>query len=203
MHVRKMRSAEALLTRAPVVHTEGSAKIALVTTPQNESCGNQKVSFAQDGDWFTITKKGPKELTLRLFDKCSACNDTCIPGQQKCLARDHSEKLQPKLKVDLKPGENNGEFYWYGDSGGITYFVMLTDVSQGRMIRSDTPDIPNIERYYYIEAYTANSACASFRPDKGSQFHRWPEPASGDRTTCDVVGGPTQNGTGAGGHDYP
>ncbi|GAH93064.1 unnamed protein product [marine sediment metagenome] len=134
-----------------------------------------------------------KELTLRLF------NSSLYP--RDIVDTDAWETTPSLFDLDLKAGGNEGEFYWYGERDGVTYFVMLADDRKGQMNLADTPNVPRIERYYYVEAFTKDSTCAGDRPDHGVQFRQWPTKPNDD--TCDVIGGKTENGTGSGGHDYP
>ena len=199
MHVRKMMKPEALLTMTPE-GTVGSAKIIHLNAPSEGSCKSQSFTFANVGikenDWFVIVKKKnskDKELTLRLF------NSSLYP--RDIVDTDAWETTPSLFDLDLKAGGNEGEFYWYGERDGVTYFVMLADDRKGQMNLADTPNVPRIERYYYVEAFTKDSTCAGDRPDHGVQFRQWPTKPNDD--TCDVIGGKTENGTGSGGHDYP
>lgn len=194
MHVRRMLKPDALLTLTPE-NRLGAATIQIVTTPQAGACKNQPFQFAKSGDWFVIVRKeNSNDLTLRLFDSSKY--------KHNIVDTDEWKATPALVNLDLKAGENGGEFYWYGEQGDVTYFVMLTDDRRGYMNPTDKPDVPRIERYYYIEAYKRGSLCEADRPDRGSHFRRWPEKPSGD-ATCDVKGDPSENGTGSGGHDYP
>lgn len=207
MHVRKMADPEALLTLTPE-RKLGSAEIVKLQKPASGACSKQPftVAGAREGDWFVIVKEeNSDDLVLHLFDAST---------DRKVVDTDEWKTTPSKFDLTLtagsrwgakknqEAGKNKSEFYWQGEKDGVAYFVMLADDRRGKMNQTDAPNVPRIERYYYIEAYTKDSACADERPDRGAHFREWPATSQGD-STCDVRGDLTENGTGSGGHDYP